>query len=150
MIAYNKRLTDYTLLRRLILILLVCYILWIFYITLYDRPPHSDYRYNYQLFWSYIEDGDGSFYFKENILNLLIFIPIGLVFPIVWKRTKLWHVFIIGLMTSVSIESLQLVLKRGFSELDDVFHNTLGAILGFVLFKGIVAIYEDYRLELKK
>ena len=32
---------------------------------------------------------------------------------------------------------MQLVFQRGYSEFDDVFHNTLGAIIGFVLWKGV-------------
>ena len=45
-------------------------------------------------------------------------------------------VVIIGCGISVTIESLQFLFMRGFSELDDVMHNTLGCILGYILVKG--------------
>lgn len=38
-----------------------------------------------------------------------------------------------GLIISGSIEALQYFLKRGFSEFDDVFHNTLGCLIGFMI-----------------
>lgn len=37
---------------------------------------------------------------------------------------------------SVSIEVIQLVTKRGFAETDDVMHNTVGCIVGYMLVKG--------------
>ena len=45
-------------------------------------------------------------------------------------------VAIIGCGISVTIESLQFFLMRGFSEVDDVMHNTLGCILGYILVNG--------------
>lgn len=44
-------------------------------------------------------------------------------------------VAIIGCGISVTIESLQFFLMRGFSEFDDVMHNTLGCMIGYVLVK---------------
>ena len=34
---------------------------------------------------------------------------------------------------SVTIESLQFFFMRGFSEVDDVMHNTIGCIAGYML-----------------
>lgn len=45
-------------------------------------------------------------------------------------------VAIIGCGISVTIESLQFFLMRGFSEVDDVMHNTLGCLIGY----GIITI----------
>jgi glycopeptide antibiotics resistance protein len=41
------------------------------------------------------------------------------------------QVALLGFLTSLSIELLQLVLKRGLFEFDDMFHNTLGVIIGY-------------------
>ena len=45
-------------------------------------------------------------------------------------------VAIIGCGISVTIEALQYIFMRGFSEVDDVMHNTIGCILGYILVKG--------------
>jgi len=43
---------------------------------------------------------------------------------------------LIGCSISVTIELLQFFLMRGFSEVDDVMHNTVGCILGYIMVKG--------------
>lgn len=47
---------------------------------------------------------------------------------------------LIGGAFSVLIESLQFVMKRGFSEFDDVFHNVLGCMFGYVLYIAIACL----------
>ena len=42
----------------------------------------------------------------------------------------------IGMGISVSIEAMQYFFHRGFAETDDVMHNTLGCILGYLLVYG--------------
>ena len=46
-----------------------------------------------------------------------------------------WRVALLGCLISCSIEGLQLWLQGGLCELDDVFHNTLGAIVGYGLYR---------------
>ena len=68
--------------------------------------------------------------------NIIMFIPIGLLLaPIVG-----WWSVLIGFLFSLTIESGQLLFKCGFSELDDVIHNTIGVILGCSLYKIIAVI----------
>jgi len=40
---------------------------------------------------------------------------------------------VIGCSISTTIEVLQFCFMKGFSEVDDVMHNTLGCILGYNL-----------------
>jgi glycopeptide antibiotics resistance protein len=47
-----------------------------------------------------------------------------------------------GAGISLSIEVLQLFLRRGYSELDDVMHNTLGCLIGYGLYFIIRIAYE--------
>ena len=46
---------------------------------------------------------------------------------------------LVGLCLSVSIEALQFVFKFGFSELDDVIHNTLGCMIGYGVYALVTA-----------
>lgn len=39
----------------------------------------------------------------------------------------------VGMGISVSIEAMQYFFHRGFAETDDVMHNTIGCILGYML-----------------
>lgn len=69
---------------------------------------------------------------KNSILNVLFFIPLGISMPILWskfrigKNTVLW-----SLGTSLAIELLQILTYR-VTDVNDVITNTLGAYLGFL------------------
>ena len=58
--------------------------------------------------------------------NILMFIPVGLL---LYPTAGGWSV-LFGFLLSLGIEWMQYVFQIGFSELDDVLHNTLGAVLG--------------------
>jgi glycopeptide antibiotics resistance protein len=72
----------------------------------------------------------------RNIIgNILLFIPLGLIAPFLFSklRTTRWIV-LFGLTFSFCIETFQLILKIGVSDVDDLLYNTLGAILGFWIY----------------
>lgn len=118
-------------------VLLVLYIGFIIYTTLLCREP-KDYReYNFQLFWSYQRFFDDVRPQGQQILlNILFFIPFGVLIPFCiygsWKR-KLASTVITACLLSGTVEFLQLLCKLGFAEFDDVFDNTMGAVIGAVV-----------------
>lgn len=66
--------------------------------------------------------------------NVGIFIPLGLLPPLLWERAAGWRKCAgIGFLTSLFIELCQLPLNR-CSDVDDLLLNTLGALTGFWLF----------------
>ena len=67
-------------------------------------------------------------------MNVVVFVPVGLLLGIAIKDIRWWHALLTGVCLSVSIEILQFVFLKGFSELDDVMHNTLGGLLGFLIY----------------
>ena len=50
-----------------------------------------------------------------------------------------WEKFIVllGFLISVGIETVQLISERGYCQLDDVLMNTLGALVGYVVFASL-------------
>ncbi|CDM69867.1 Hypothetical protein CM240_2750 [Clostridium bornimense] len=74
------------------------------------------------------------------VTYFIIFLNI-LLLPILWKNLKiLKKCFFIGLITSLSIEVLQLIeniLFLGFRsvDIDDVIFNVIGIIIGYCLFE---------------
>lgn len=70
----------------------------------------------------------------EKIMNLVLFVPVGLLTGVVFRNEKWYYVVLSSLLLSVIIELLQFMLNRGYAEVDDIIHNTIGAILGFGLF----------------
>ena len=69
----------------------------------------------------------------ENIMNVVVFIPVGLLLGIAFKQMTWWKTLLIGCGISVAIEALQFFFMRGFTEVDDVMHNTIGCIAGYML-----------------
>lgn len=120
---------------------LIGYIIIIYYVTLFSRVSKDVIRYDFHIFWSYKAIFDGrEDLILEHILNVLLFIPLGSLLWCLLKRKRWWKALEVGCLLSLSIEFTQLVLKRGLSELDDVFHNSLGAIIGFWIAAGVVAL----------
>ncbi len=67
------------------------------------------------------------------ILNVVMFMPLGFLLPLLWKEYQsLVRTAIIGFCFSCGIEFCQLFNRR-VSDGDDLLMNTLGAILGWLI-----------------
>ena len=119
-------------LRYSVALLLIEYIFLIFCSTVIFRSVGEISQYDFHPFWSYkaIQEGREDL-LAENIMNVVVFIPFGLFLGIAFKQVTWWKALLIGCSISVTIESLQFFFMRGFSEVDDVMHNTLGCLIGF-------------------
>ncbi len=83
----------------------------------------------------------------ENIMNVVVFVPVGLLLGIAFKQMTWWKALLIGCSISVTIESLQFFFMRDFSEVDDVMHNTLGCLIGYGIYS--IARYGYERISIR-
>ena len=68
-----------------------------------------------------------------NILNIIMFTPLGFLLPLIWKQCrKLVMTVLLGFQFSLMIELLQLFNRRA-TDIDDLLMNTLGAFAGFLI-----------------
>lgn len=120
-------------------LLLFEYVVLIFCSTFFFRPTMKERIYDFHPFWSYVAIQEGRKHLlKENIMNVVMFVPIGLLLEC-GIRVMTWReVLLIGAGVSLIIEILQLVFMRGFSEFDDVIHNTLGCMIGLGIYNLMV------------
>ena len=139
--------------RSVVGLFLIEYVILIYCSTLVFRGVSEEIGNNYKLFWSYVAIQDGrNDLIPVNIMNVVVFIPVGIKFALLLlNKLKLFKVGLFtvgfGMVISASIETLQYILNRGFSELDDVFHNTLGCLIGFLMvaiIKGIWLLQKRY------
>ena len=73
-------------------------------------------------------------WFWQIILNIILFIPFGFMFPII--KPKLSKVTITyGFMFSFAIEIMQYITGRGLADIDDLINNTLGAAIGYLIYR---------------
>lgn len=77
------------------------------------------------------------YYFRDDVLNVIIFIPFGFYIAYFIKDKKIVKSFIIGLLVSLSIEVFQIITILGGGSTKDVITNTLGTIIGCLIFKRI-------------
>ena len=89
-------------------------------------------------FWSYTHYPENSYLIEAaaiNALNVIMFIPIGLLSGLGFREMTWKKVLLTGLAFSLLIELLQFILKRGLCETDDLIHNILGCMVGFAAFR---------------
>lgn len=72
---------------------------------------------------------------EECFLNIVCFIPFGFFAGLLSKKACWWKVILAGALVSMTIELLQASFYLGSCELDDVFNNTLGTLVGWGLYK---------------
>ena len=66
-------------------------------------------------------------------MNVVVFVPIGVLLAIAFKQMTWWKALLIGCSISVTIEALQFWFMKGFSEMDDVMNNTVGFLIGYLM-----------------
>lgn len=82
------------------------------------------------------------------LLNTAMFIPLGILLPLIWKRFRKWYrMLAAGLGLSLYIELMQLMAGRGILDIDDLLVNTLGAMLGYCLLATVLSLKETRWLQ---
>ena len=87
-------------------------------------------------FWGIMED------FKNSILNILLFVPLGFFLPVLWgKFRSLLPSLMFGFGLSLSIELLQILTFRT-TDVNDLITNVIGTAMGYWLVKPITNKYK--------
>ena len=123
-----------------ILVLFCVYLTFLFGVTLLNRRPEESYSMELMPLWSYQESIlNGNVSLGEQIIyNIAAFFPFGIFLPVlIRKMQKLWRSAAAAAVLSAFIELTQLIFKCGLCELDDVINNTLGAAIGYGIWKGV-------------
>ena len=65
------------------------------------------------------------------IANVLMFVPLGFLAPVLWRQ-KWWQTLLIALAATLGIELIQPFFARSF-DVDDIFLNFSGGAIGLLL-----------------
>ena len=120
--------------QRLTAALLIAYVFLVMSVTVLARGHRIENNTLLKPFWSYMALIYGKKKYSiltEIVLNILMLVPVGFLLPFLVKK----HTIFYGFLCSLCIEIFQLVTKRGFFEVDDLIHNTLGVLIGFGVYK---------------
>ncbi|HHX11893.1 MAG TPA: VanZ family protein [Clostridiales bacterium] len=127
-------------------ILFYLYIILLFYFLFlserYGRDhPSDELRYNLVFFQEikrFIQYRHllGFENFVVNILgNVIAFAPFGFLLPILKESYRSFFVItFLSMFFSLSIELIQLTTRVGIFDVDDILLNTLGGVLGYIIF----------------
>ena len=113
--------------------MLVGYAIFLLAKTVLIREPFIGQHFQPQLFWSWKQLAVQR---NQILANIIMFIPVGVLAGKIWRWRGLW----VAVGLSVFIEILQLITARGLCEVDDIFHNCLGAVVGILTVKVVVFI----------
>lgn len=67
------------------------------------------------------------------IMNIILFMPLGALIPLLWENTSFFITTCSGFLFSLLIEISQLFNRRA-TDIDDLLMNTLGTIIGYVFY----------------
>ena len=76
----------------------------------------------------------------DTVLNIVLFVPLGLFLPLLYKKYScINNIVLTGFLFSLSIEIVQM-FGRGLTDINDLITNTVGASLGYFIYKWFIRI----------
>lgn len=131
--------------------LLGIYLAVMFVTVFLSREPGSRQGIDMTLFGTWGETPQAHAFVIENVL---LFVPFGILYPFAMTsagrasddirscgRIASRFTVLLGFIISVGIETVQLITERGYCQLDDVVMNTLGSLVGYVIFLVIDRVF---------
>lgn len=103
---------------RVSIIVLILYLILLYFGAVLNRDSGISQTVKLELFWGY-DQSEESIYI-DKILNIAVFIPIGVLAGIVFKKYRVLKALLVGLLVSLTIELSQLTWKRGVFDIDDL------------------------------
>lgn len=79
----------------------------------------------------------------ETLLNIIIFIPLGIYAGVLFKRRSFGNNILFFCFISVLFEALQFIFRIGALDITDIITNTLGGIAGLLVCKLVEKIFNN-------
>lgn len=131
--------------RILFILYIILAVYFLFFSDILDRTMISDkYRYNLELFaeikrfWINRQQLGMTSIMINIVGNVVCFMPFGFLLPTITRNKVVKNVvgvFVCTLLFTLSVETIQLVTKVGAFDVDDIFLNTIGGILGYLVMR---------------
>lgn len=113
------------------------------------ESPGEPFSYNFSLVPSlfYCITGEQAVNLRTMLMqtgNILLFVPLGAALPFIRKRTSFLITTLLGLAVSVVIECVQPFIYGRSGDIDDIICNTLGTVVGYVLYLLIKKLFPKF------
>lgn len=138
----QRQVRRYRILGKVMFVLYIAFLVYFLcFAEWYGRTePSEGYRYNLVLFkeiMRFIEYREelGVFAVFANLFgNILIFVPYGFFISMASTSRGFFQTLFYSLALSLGVEIFQLFARVGSFDVDDLLLNTLGGVLGYILF----------------
>lgn len=115
----------------------------VFFSSFFGREGQTEYRYNLTLLQEIgrfygvgTRTGEWRLFLINVVGNVFVFVPFGWFLPALFKKCRKWFsVLLFSLELSLVVEIVQLITKVGCFDVDDLLLNTIGGILGYLIYK---------------
>ncbi len=141
-------------------VLFILYIAFLIYFLFlaewYGRSGTEEYRYNLELFreirrFITYREQLGTFTVFANLFgNILIFVPYGFFISMAGKKRGFFKTLFYSMGLSLCVEVAQLFTKVGSFDVDDILLNTIGGVLGYIVFSICNLIRRRYNVRKRK
>lgn len=81
---------------------------------------------------------------SHSLMNVIMYVPIGLALPFVLERRTFGHTVLVGFCFTFAVEFLQGFSAQRDGNIDDVICNTLGVAVGYLLYLLIKLIFPKF------
>lgn len=132
-------------------LIFIGYLAVVLYATTF-RPSFGHRAFNLHLFraWREAWNNFSQHRWLNVLLNIAMFGPLGFLLPLLNNRYRKWYLSIpVSLLASLSIETFQLIFSSGVFDVDDLFCNTLGAVMGYLAIMLVLSMFNGKGKRLK-
>ena len=145
-VIINKK--KFVLYKDLFFLMFILYMFLLF--ELVTSTDFESYSNNFIPFKEIMRYNYTSKLFYKNVLgNVLLFVPFGYFVNKVLKNKQVLIAIFTTLITSLSIEIIQMNIGRSF-DIDDIMLNLIGGVIGYLIYKFLDYIKEKLPSYLKK
>lgn len=144
---WKNKMKDGNKLNKLTNVLFVVYLIALFWIIVLKLGVHFSYM-GKERSINFIPFSEplilnGRLDFGEIILNVLIFVPLGVYAGILFKRWIIGEKLFLFFLISLLCEGFQFILAIGAFDITDIINNTLGGIIGLMIYIGIEKAFRN-------
>lgn len=123
---------DNTAINKLTAILFIIYLIALFWILVLKLCVHFTYMSERKA--SLIPFHNSAVFNSENILNAVIFIPLGIYASVLFEKWNFDKKFLLFFSLSFLVEALQYSLQLGAFDVTDIITNVSGGVIGLLIF----------------
>jgi len=131
---------------KLTIVLFVIYLIALFWILLLKLGVHFSYMEERRVNLIPFREPlilHGKIDFGDIIMNVLVFVPLGIYAGILCKRWIFGKSLFFFFLVSLVVEGLQFILRVGAFDITDTITNTLGGIIGLMMLKVIEKLFKN-------